>query len=319
MRDDFPEPIKRRIAARAGYQCSRPECGASTAGPQLDSRGALNVGVAAHIHAASEGGPRFLPEMSTEKRSGAENGVWLCQTCGKLVDNDPTRFTAAVLRDWKQKAETAALSAIGKTKRTPRTASTEAQIRRNLKIRARLEKAMLRPLAERRQLRNPRPMDKFRSRKVVVRSLEDTKYPEVDVDPPSGISSWLVFEPYDFYHCGLIVILSIRLVVINPDQKWAYLHYALDVPEGTPGIAKVWVLAEIPWRNIREIDPDGDGYYGGPHLFCAYADKGTPYERIVARVIDDYYDSPLDPAKQGPDVKSLAELKIKGHIEEPQA
>ena len=316
MRDDFSEPIKRRIAARAGYRCSRPECGASTTGPQLDSLGTLNVGVAAHIHAASVGGPRYLPEMSAEKRSSAANGIWLCQTCGKLVDNDGKRFTADILRDWKQRAEAAALSAIGKTKRTPRIVSREAQIRRNLKIRARLEKAMLRPIAERRQLRNPRPMDKFRSRKIVVRSLEDTKYPEVDVHPPSGISSWLVFEPYDFYHGGLIVILSIRLVVIGPDENWAYLHHALDVPEGTPGIAKVWVLAEIPWRNIREIDPDGDGYYRGPHLFCAYADDGRPYERIVARVIGDGYDSPLEPGKQRPDVNSLDELTGEGNTEE---
>jgi hypothetical protein len=78
----------------------------------------------------------------------------------------------------------------------------------------------------------------------------------------------------------------------------------------------VWVLAEIPWRNIREIDPDGDRYYRGPHLFCAYADNGRPYERTVARVIGDCYDSPLEPGKQRPDVKSLDELNEEGNTEE---
>ncbi len=37
-----------------------------------------------------------------------------------------------------------------------------------------------------------------------------------------------------------------------------------------------------------------------------------PYERIVARVIGEYYDSPLDPAKQHPEVMSLGELKGEG-------
>jgi hypothetical protein len=174
---------------------------------------------------------------------------------------------------------------------------------------------MLRPIEERRKLRNPKPMDKFRRAKIVIRSVEDTKYPEVDVNPPSGISSWLVLEPYDFYHGGLLVILSIRLVVIGPEGPWAYLKDSLDVPEGTPGIAKAWVLGEIPWRNVREIDPDGDGYYRGPHLFCAYADNAMPYERIVARVIGDYYDSPLDPEKQHDDVSSLEALTDKSDAE----
>ena len=246
--------------------------------------------------------------MTAAERRGAENGVWLCQTCAKLIDNDEARYHANLLRAWKRNAEAGALKSIGKTRRNTKAASKEREIRRSLKIRAKLEKAMLRPIAERRQLRNPRPMDKFRSRKIVVRSLDDNKYPEVDTKPPSGISSWLVFEPYDFYHGGLSVILSIRLVVISPDEHWAYIDDRLNVPQGTPEIAKVWVLAEIPWRNIREIDASGDRHYQGPHLFCAYTDNGTPYERVFASVMGELYDSPLDVIKQQPDVMSLEDL-----------
>jgi hypothetical protein len=53
--------------------------------------------------------------MSEQERAGPENGLWLCQTCAKLVDNDPERFTVEVLRDWKSSAEKAALDQIGKT------------------------------------------------------------------------------------------------------------------------------------------------------------------------------------------------------------
>jgi hypothetical protein len=103
----------------------QPDCGAATSGPQLDPSGTLNVGVAAHIHAAAEGGPRYLPEMLPEERSSPENGLWLCQTHAKLVDNDEARFTAELLRGWKQKAEEVAFHAIGKTKGTTKTSSRE--------------------------------------------------------------------------------------------------------------------------------------------------------------------------------------------------
>jgi hypothetical protein len=308
MRDDFPEATKRRIATRAGHCCSRPECGAATSGPQLDPHGTLNVGVAAHIHAASEGGPRFSQEMSPSQRSAAGNGLWLCQTCAKLIDNDPLRYSAQELRNWKTKAEAAALEAIGKTRpRGKRRMPREQEIRRDLAIRTKLEKALLRPVSERRPGKHPTEM--FRRSKLVVRSLNDTKYPEVDADPPSGISSWLVLGPYDFYHGGLMVILGIRLVVTAEGGHWAYINEDLDVRELRPGMGKAWVLGEIPWRNIREIDDAGDNHYRGPHLYCDYADNGRPYERVVARLMMDRHDWPLDPAKQMPDVKSLEDLE----------
>lgn len=115
MRDDFTEDVKRAIANRVANRCSNPECRAVTSGPQIDPAKALNVGVAAHITAASAGGPRYDPSLSSEQRSHPDNGIWLCQTCAKLVDNDPLRYAAHLLREWKSKAEEATLSEIGKT------------------------------------------------------------------------------------------------------------------------------------------------------------------------------------------------------------
>jgi hypothetical protein len=115
MRDDFPEDVKRAVAARVGYRCSRPTCHALTSGPQVDPSKSLNVGVAAHITAASPGGPRYDSSLTSEDRRHANNAIWLCQTCGKLVDNDQTRFTDGELKQWKQVAEAKALALIGKT------------------------------------------------------------------------------------------------------------------------------------------------------------------------------------------------------------
>jgi hypothetical protein len=115
MRDDFPDDVKRTVAARVGNRCSRPNCRALTSGPQVDPSKALNVGVAAHITAASPGGPRYASSLTSEERRHANNAIWLCQNCGKLVDNDQARFTEEELKQWKQTAEAEALALIGKT------------------------------------------------------------------------------------------------------------------------------------------------------------------------------------------------------------
>jgi len=115
MADDFSVPVKRVLASRVGNLCSNPECRALTSGPQDDPEKTVNIGVGAHITAASPGGPRFDPDLLPEERSGPSNGVWLCQNCAKLVDNDPTRFTVDLLKEWKTNAEADARKRVGKT------------------------------------------------------------------------------------------------------------------------------------------------------------------------------------------------------------
>ena len=105
MRDDFPSAVKTVLAQRAAGRCSNPDCGAVTSGPGLAPDRAVNVGVAAHITAASRGGPRYDQVLTPAERVAALNGIWLCQMCGKLVDTDMARYTADVLRQWKTRAE----------------------------------------------------------------------------------------------------------------------------------------------------------------------------------------------------------------------
>lgn len=112
MRDDFSAATKDLLAKRVGFICSNPECRQPTSGPQVDPRGVVNVGVAAHISAAATGGPRYEADLSAEQRCDSTNGIWLCQTCAKLVDNDSVRFTRLVLEGWKRAAERAAAVAL---------------------------------------------------------------------------------------------------------------------------------------------------------------------------------------------------------------
>jgi hypothetical protein len=108
MRDEFSAKAKDLLARRVGIRCSNPGCRHPTSGPQADPNGAVNLGVAAHITAASADGPRYDPGLTSEARCSPDNGIWLCQTCAKLIDSDTIRYTSDMIRGWRKNAEEAA-------------------------------------------------------------------------------------------------------------------------------------------------------------------------------------------------------------------
>lgn len=105
MRDDFKQNIKETLAKRVAFICSNPVCNIPTIGPNEIQDRSTNIGVAAHISAASRGGKRYDEKMSTEQRSSIENGIWLCQSCSKLIDSDEVKFTTDTLLKWKHENE----------------------------------------------------------------------------------------------------------------------------------------------------------------------------------------------------------------------
>lgn len=115
MRHDFPDRVKFALAKRVAFRCSNPECRALTVGPNSNPAKATMVGVAGHITGASPGGPRYDPTLTEEERVHPDNGLWLCQTCGKRIDDDPATYPVTLLRRWKADAEAAAWVELGKT------------------------------------------------------------------------------------------------------------------------------------------------------------------------------------------------------------
>jgi hypothetical protein len=134
MGDDFSDQVKKSLADRVGHLCSNPQCRASTSGPQDDPTKAVNLGVAAHITAASAGGPRYDPDLPSEDRSASSNGIWLCQNCGKLIDNDVARFSVEVLKKWKADAEAEAKARVGKTAAIPASLLPDLKIYDKVRI-----------------------------------------------------------------------------------------------------------------------------------------------------------------------------------------
>lgn len=111
-RDDFSDTTKRLIATKVSYLCSKPDCQKPTIGANSGGDGIMNVGVASHITAAAVGGPRYDPSLTNDQRRHESNGIWLCQTHGKLIDSDPAHFTVETVRGWKELAEKRAFEAL---------------------------------------------------------------------------------------------------------------------------------------------------------------------------------------------------------------
>lgn len=103
-RDDFSEPVKLALAKRASYICSNPECRVLTIAPSdVDPLKVIYVGKAAHITAASSGGPRFDESLSPEARASITNAIFLCSTCADTIDkNGGLDFSESSIKKWKE-------------------------------------------------------------------------------------------------------------------------------------------------------------------------------------------------------------------------
>ena len=299
MRDDFKEKIKQTLAQRVNAHCSNPSCRAHTSAPQKNPAKAINIGVAAHISAAAQGGPRFDETMTEQQRSSAENGIWLCQNCAKLVDNDTLHFSSLILRKWKTDAELEAAERLGKTFSSigHSTIKAEKQVKRDLKLRDKMHKDFLKPIEEIRTLRRPqRPYSKFAYSEAIIRDVEDKLYPEIDsTHRPSG---WFKVELYDFYHNGLLVIVWLSRGVIDNKGRWAIIEHKALFDTTKFREVKIWHLGKIPWRNIRVYDLEGDQYYNFPHIWCSFTNGHGPYEGMTFAILGDDYDWPLDDSRR---------------------
>lgn len=100
---NFSPVIIETLKKRAAFICSNPDCKKLTISPDLNSdTNVLYIGRAAHICAASPGGPRYNVTMTDEQRSAIQNAIFLCANCADMIDdNNGESFPVAVLNKWK--------------------------------------------------------------------------------------------------------------------------------------------------------------------------------------------------------------------------
>jgi len=105
--NEFSNKVRLKLAQRVAYHCSFPKCNKLTVGPVISNNDDVNiVGRACHIEAASNGGPRFNPELTSEERRSIDNGIWCCNSHADIIDNDLNTFSVSTLREWKKIAKT---------------------------------------------------------------------------------------------------------------------------------------------------------------------------------------------------------------------
>lgn len=106
-RDNFSSSVVEILKKRAGFICSNPSCKAMTIAPSGEDENKVQyIGVAAHITAASEGGPRFDKNLTPEERCTISNAIFLCGSCSIMIDkNNGIDYKVSTLNKWKSNHE----------------------------------------------------------------------------------------------------------------------------------------------------------------------------------------------------------------------
>jgi hypothetical protein len=109
-----------------------------------------------------------------------------------------------------------------------------------------------------------------------VRRLDD--YP--DGPEGKGISSWFRVAMVGQYHRGVQLGLSIHSLVFEEsegsDGAWR-LAGAHDTKETT----NAYLIGYVRYDDIEQVDWYGDEYYNFPHIYCHFASRGQPYEKLA--------------------------------------
>lgn len=106
--NDFNKTTVDILAKRAGQVCSK--CKRHTSGGNSAPTKVIIVGDAAHIEGAQSTSARYNSRMTSEERSDIKNGIWLCKTCHKEIDDDPIKYTMETLKKMKKDHEESILN-----------------------------------------------------------------------------------------------------------------------------------------------------------------------------------------------------------------
>jgi hypothetical protein len=93
---------------------------------ELEAGGDVHFAEAAHIIAASAGGPRGDATVQDHERAAWSNLILLCANCHKIIDKAPDDFPVEDLRQWKNLRLTTLETAIGVASFTSRDKARSA-------------------------------------------------------------------------------------------------------------------------------------------------------------------------------------------------
>lgn len=261
MRDNFSAAAKKLLASRVNYKCSNPICSRPTSGPSTEVTRSVNIGEAAHITAASQGGPRYNDLLTSAQRTSASNGIWLCSVCAKLIDSDIDRFPVALIQHWKKQAEEGARSGLDGVPVAPLgRAHARVPVVASLsyhEARQQLVSAGWQPLLNH--------FSHFESLRADAGSAEEflgRGYYELENASPTGLS-FCLFKFRDMYR-------NVLHVVTAGEE---------NLKENTEAVVYSWWL-EPPSKPDKTEARPLIGTVGAPADFFDHIRPGTPQERI---------------------------------------
>jgi hypothetical protein len=158
------------------------------------------------------------------------------------------------------------------------------QVKQRLALKKRVVEDLTRPVSY--EILRTTPFEQFSSPAAIIRSVDDTSYPDGDVSG-QGNSGWFRLEFFDLYHNGIEFILGIQYIIMNPNDHWVPIEYDYEPQSAELYKLKTWHIGCIPYRNIVEIDLLGDEFYSSPHFYCQFVDGNEPYEEIRYRILDE--------------------------------
>lgn len=132
------------------------------------------------------------------------------------------------------------------------------------------------------------PSKKFTDREVIIHNIDDDNYPNAYAIG-SGISNWFRVGLYDFYFNGIEVCSYFQAGIINSKNEWLIQSGKNTLEQPPMGFEKITIrpFMRIPFKNIIAYDMEGDEYYNYPHIYCRFAEGGSPYEDVIYRAIED--------------------------------
>ncbi|MBS7565337.1 restriction endonuclease [Mucilaginibacter sp. Bleaf8] len=164
---------------------------------------------------------------------------------------------------------------------------------KNLKAGLKMEKRVKKELLDLEFIKDPQnreqlmndPSSKFISDRVLIRSIDDTSYPNIPELLPGQFNPYYRTYFYDLYETGIEFWLGAALgadVIMDKDGFWEPILNSRDERLSDPNFTVIQAkqIGRIAYKDIIELKPEGDNRYTEPHIICRFDYDGMPYEEI---------------------------------------
>lgn len=159
-----------------------------------------------------------------------------------------------------------------------------SKVKKKLSLKKKLQKDLLREIDRIHwDYLGYEPWIKFRYSSVIIRSIDDSSWPNLVENEKENMSSWFKGEFWDFYENGIEFISYGGDAIFDINGNWDLLKMGID--SGVIGkeykVVPYDTFLRIPFEFIVDYDMEPDKYHGLPAIYVEYAKDGMPFEEIL--------------------------------------